>query len=181
MSLLIHPKCPRLRRPGRCACPEAYAIDASDAVLGIARAKAITPDKVEFALGDAWDPPKLEGGFTACLAAFFVSHIEKHRLPAFLAAIHTALAPGARVVLADNRFVPGNSTPISRTDAAGNTYQLRHLDDGRTFEVLKNFPKRAELSALVRPYADSISMEESEYFWCLNYKLRDSAIPQSNK
>lgn len=35
---------------------------------------------------------------------------------------------------------PGSSTPISRTDAAGNTCQLRMLSDGRRCEGLKNFP-----------------------------------------
>ena len=30
-------------------------------------------------------------------------------------------------------------------DKAGNTYQLRRLDDGGTFEILKNFPVRDRL------------------------------------
>jgi demethylmenaquinone methyltransferase/2-methoxy-6-polyprenyl-1,4-benzoquinol methylase len=37
------------------------------------------------------------------------------------------------VVFIDNMFVPGNSTPLSRTDDRGNTYQQRSLDDGRSF------------------------------------------------
>ena len=45
----------------------------------------------------------------------------------------------------DNNYVIGSSTPISRTDANGNTYQARPLQDGSTHEVLKNFPSQAEL------------------------------------
>ncbi|GAB4121647.1 MAG: hypothetical protein Fur0014_21330 [Rubrivivax sp.] len=39
-------------------------------------------------------------------------------LPPWLEALHARLAPGARVVVLDNRFVPGIGTPIPRPDQA---------------------------------------------------------------
>jgi len=48
-------------------------------------------------------------------------------------------------VFFDNRYVEGSSTPISRRDAQGNTYQARKLDNGSAHEVLKNFPTEREL------------------------------------
>ena len=41
------------------------------------------------------------------------------------------------MVYVDNRYVAGSSTPISRRDEFGNTYQLRSLKDGTHYEVLK--------------------------------------------
>ncbi len=143
-----------------------YATDASDEVLEIARAKGLNPDLVSFARGDAFSPPRDSGNFTAGFAAFWWSHIPLFRLPAFLESFHAALLPGARVVFTDNRFVPGSSTPISRTDEAGNTYQQRPLDNGTTHEVLKNFPGADQLQHILQPHSDAVHLVDFDYFWC---------------
>lgn len=151
------------------AVKSVLATDASDEVLAIARSKSLDPERVFFALGDAYDPPGHSHAFTAGFAAFWWSHIPRARLTPFLNRFHAALAPGARVVFADNRFVPGSSTPISRIDAAGNTYQLRYLQDGTTHEILKNFPTAGELRDILNPYSDAIEILELDYFWCVSY------------
>jgi hypothetical protein len=75
----------------------------------------------------------------------------------WLDTLHARLQPGARVVLLDNSFVQTSSTPISRRDEAGNTYQLRTLDDGSVHEVLKNFPTpEASASAMLGPRARQV-------------------------
>ncbi len=79
------------------------------------------------------------------MAHFWWSHIANSDQPEFLRHITTKLAPGGRLLMIDNRFVEGSSTPISRTDAAGNTYQIRKLSDGTTYEILKNFPSLQDL------------------------------------
>lgn len=145
------------------------ATDASEAVLAIARAKGLDPARVSFRLADAYNPLRQSHNFTAGFAAFWWSHIPRARLTPFLNRFHAALVPGARVVFADNRFVPGSSTPICRTDAAGNTYQQRHLQDGTTHEVLKNFPSAEELRAILQPYSDAIEIATFDYFWCASY------------
>jgi hypothetical protein len=68
------------------------------------------------------------------------SHVPLQRLAGWLQTLHARLEPGARVVFLDNSFVQTSSTPISRCDEQGNTYQQRTLDDGSVHEVLKNFP-----------------------------------------
>ena len=85
--------------------------------------------------------------------------------------LHSRLARGAQVVLLDNRFVAGSSTPISRRDADGNTYQQRTLDDGSVHEVLKNFPDRdAALAASAMRVRDVVWREHTHY-WVLSYTL----------
>ena len=57
--------------------------------------------------------------------------------------------PGARVVILDNRFVAGSSTPIARADATAIPTRCAALDDGSVHEVLKNFPTRDEALAVL--------------------------------
>ena len=70
----------------------------------------------------------------------------------------------------DNRFVAGSSTPLARRDADGNTYQQRVLTDGRTFEVLKNFPSAQEVvAAIERVGGRRVELCDLPYYWCATY------------
>ena len=82
-----------------------------------------------------------------------------------------ALQPGLQIVLFDNRFVEGSSTPISRCTETGDTYQDRQLSDGTSFEVLKNFPSAESLSSLLNQFCGNVSVRESHYFWLASGNL----------
>jgi demethylmenaquinone methyltransferase/2-methoxy-6-polyprenyl-1,4-benzoquinol methylase len=75
------------------------------------------------------------------------------------------------VVFIDNRFVPGSSTPIACTDAAGDSWQLRRLDDGSVHEVLKNFPTRDEALRALGTRARDVAWIEHPHYWVLDYAL----------
>jgi demethylmenaquinone methyltransferase/2-methoxy-6-polyprenyl-1,4-benzoquinol methylase len=79
--------------------------------------------------------------------------------------------PGAQVVFIDNVYVEGSSTPVSRTDAHGDTYQTRRLDDGSKHEVLKNFPTESALRAAVDGLATDMRVEFLQYYWILTYRV----------
>ena len=85
--------------------------------------------------------------------------------------MHARLAPGARVVFLDNSYVQVSSTPLSRTDAAGNTYQQRTLSDGSLHEVLKNFPTREQAFAMLGPRARRPQWQAHTHYWVLSYEL----------
>ena len=68
-------------------------------------------------------------------------------------------------MLVDNNYVPGSNHPITRTDIQGNTYQRRSLDDGSTWEVLKNFPTPTELSAQLARHGTEAQIRSLEYYW----------------
>jgi SAM-dependent methyltransferase len=150
------------------------ATDINDEVLAIARSKPMDPVKTTFLKADACDLPVFAQEFTGGLAAFWWSHVTKAKLRDFLLVFHGALKPGARVVFIDNRYVEGNSTPISRVDGQGNTYQLRRLDNGSTHEVLKNFPTESELRGAVAGLAAEVHVEWRQYYWVLSYLAADS-------
>ena len=158
--------------------PEAAAITATDAspeALELAREKPYPPGRVRFTLADAYALSHVPGDFTAGMAAFWWSHVPCARQAAFLHGLHRRLGIGATVVLVDNRFVVGSSTPISRRDAEGNTYQRRRLADGTEYEVLKNFPAQAELEAALTPFAEEVSVTEFAYYWGARYRVASAA------
>lgn len=147
------------------------ATDVNEEVLEIARGRCIPEDRVRFLLGDAYAPSLTGDTFTAGFAGFWWSHVPKAELNGFLSGFHRCLAPRSRVVFIDNRYVEGSSTPVSRTDADGNTYQQRRLKDGSSHEVLKNFPDEAQLRNAVSASATEIDVRLLDYFWVLSYRL----------
>jgi len=136
------------------------ATDLNDEVLAIARTKPMAPGRVTFRREDAYALAPAPRFFTAGLAAFWWSHVPKARLRSFLDGFHRRFAPGATIVFIDNVYVEGSSTPLSRADESGNTYQSRKLDDGSTHEVLKNFPDESELRAAVEGLATALSRQQ---------------------
>jgi ubiquinone/menaquinone biosynthesis C-methylase UbiE len=148
---------------------ELVAVDASGEVLRLARARVAPSRSTSFVLGDAYRLPVAAGGFGAAFAGFWFSHVPRARVGEFLAGLHRVLAPGSIVVLLDNRYVDGSSTPIAERDEAGNTYQVRSLRDGSTHKVLKNFPSKSDLLDAVYPAASQIRFYEWRYFWALEY------------
>lgn len=66
----------------------------------------------------------------ACGTGFWLSHLTKPDVTRFIDTLHGRLYKGSLVLFADNQYVEGSSTPISRTDGGGNTYQMRTLKSG---------------------------------------------------
>jgi ubiquinone/menaquinone biosynthesis C-methylase UbiE len=151
------------------------ATDINEEVLAIARSKPIDTRKTTFRKENASNLPLFSQRFTGGLAVFWWSHIPKARLRDFLQEFHRIFSPCARIVFIDNCYVEGSSTPISRTDKHGNTYQIRRLDDGSTHEVLKNFPTVSELHAAIEGLGGDVRVEFLRYYWILSYVLKSNA------
>lgn len=146
------------------------ATDINEEVLQIARTKDYSGENVIFERRNAFQLSSLTGRFTAGLAAFWWSHLKKSEIAKFLRHFHQVLSPDAKVVFMDNKYVPGSSIPISRTDETGNTYQLRKLENGTEYEVLKNFPDESELRKTVKRLAKNIRFFDLPYYWLLSYQ-----------
>ncbi|MGD1862908.1 MAG: class I SAM-dependent methyltransferase [Leptolyngbyaceae cyanobacterium] len=140
-----------------------HATDMSHTLAAAARAScghgAVTAGVV-----DAFNVPA-SPGVDCLVAGFFLSHVLIARRPAFFGGLAKALDLGVRLVLFDNRYVPGSSTPISRRSKTGDTYQQRQLADSSAHEVIKNFPVAGELSALLAHYCSDVEVLEREFFW----------------
>ena len=145
-------------------------IDANDETLAVARAKGIA--NARFAVADAYAIPSPAQRYDGALVTFWWSHVPRQRIDEFLRGLHRQLAAGAAVLIADNTYVDGNSTPIARTDDAGNIYQTRALENGERYEVLKNFPSRAELQTWGERFGADVDVRFLTYFWILRYRSR---------
>lgn len=146
------------------------ATDASPVMLQLAKAKPALKDRVEFQQADAFQLP--QGDFDACLAGFWWSHIKRTEQTAFLEGLQTSCGSGALLVMFDNCYVEGDSTPIARTDAEGNTYQIRRLPDGSRHEVIKNFPTDSALRKKMSNHTRDIRITRNTHFWMLTCVLR---------
>ena len=153
------------------------ATDLNPETMAVARAKPL-PQRadgspiVEFRTVDAYTLAELGNDrFNAAFAGCWWSHVPLQRLSAWLDTLHARLEHGARVVMLDNSFVQTSSTPITHSDAHGNTYQTRPLDDGSTHEVLKNFPSPEQAFAALGPRARDPQWLPFEHYWVLHYTL----------
>jgi SAM-dependent methyltransferase len=149
------------------------ATDLNPETLAWARTKPL-PAGVRFGEVDAHTLHGLDAAqrFSGAFAGCWWSHVPLSRLTPWLELLHSRLAPGARVVFLDNAFVHTSSTPLSRRDADGNTYQQRTLDDGSAHEVVKNFPTRDEAFARLGPRAREAEWIAHRHYWVLSYTLR---------
>lgn len=153
-------------------CASWLATDINLETMAIAQAKALPAGKVRFAAVDAYTLAELQGQtFNAAFTGCWWSHVPLARLRAWLALLHQHLESGARVVMLDNSFVQTSSTPLTRTDAEGNTYQNRVLDDGSVHEVLKNFPTPEQAFAMLGPRAVNPQWTQHTHYWVLTYEL----------
>jgi demethylmenaquinone methyltransferase/2-methoxy-6-polyprenyl-1,4-benzoquinol methylase len=147
------------------------ATDLNPGTMEVARRKPM-PACVRFATADAYTLAGVdEGPFDGAFAGCWWSHVPLRRLAGWLDAFHARLDSGAQVVMLDNGYVQTSSTPISRRDADGNTYQRRTLDDGTVHEVLKNFPTREQALEIVGRRAVEPTWVEYANYWTLAYRL----------
>lgn len=148
------------------------ATDINPSVIDVALRKEYAVGRVSFKRCDAYELTALPGEFSAAFAAFWWSHVPSSQLPTFLAGLHSRLGAGGKVVLLDNCYVEGSSTPVSRHDEYGDGYQIRRLASGKEFEVLKNFPQDDELMEAVKAAGTDIVVERLRYYWCMHYTVR---------
>jgi SAM-dependent methyltransferase len=154
--------------------PEAASVLATDInpeVLAVARGKGLPADKVQFALGNAFEL-NVGGKYSACFAGFLWSHVKRQEQAGFLEHLREKLGKDTLLVLIDNSYVEGSNTPIARTDLEGNTYQIRRLPNGERYEVLKNFPTDSALRKKLARAVKEIRIVRLEHYWMLTGRLK---------
>ena len=141
------------------------ATDLNAETLELARAREYGPAAVAFRLADAYALDRVPGEFDAAFIGFFWSHVRRADLPRFLAGLRARLGPGTRLIVLDNRYVPRSNHPVSAVTEAGDTYQRRTLSDGRSYEIVKNFPGRRQFTADVAGVAAGLRWTQLRYYW----------------
>jgi SAM-dependent methyltransferase len=148
------------------------ACDTADEPLAIAREKQLPANKVEFRVADAYAIDARPAEFDAGAAMFWLSHVPKARLGAFLMQFHAALGAGAIVVMCDNVYNPGVGGDLVAPPDSADTFKRRTLDSGEQFEVLKNYYTHEQLRELLQPVTDQLSIHFGRCYWRLTYRVR---------
>ena len=157
------------------------ALDASAETFDVARSRLAGLDaasasapglkQVQWLIGDAYAIPQPAVLYDAAFAGFWFSHVPLARQREFLLGLTRVLKPGAKVVLLDNLYVPGSSTPISERDAYGNSFQTRLLADGSEHRLLKNFPTESQLIDCVKGLGTEPVLTTWQYFWAFEFTV----------
>jgi 2-polyprenyl-3-methyl-5-hydroxy-6-metoxy-1,4-benzoquinol methylase len=113
------------------------AVDASSEMIAINRQR-VQSERVTYVLADlfTWQPDRTYDGV---FFGFWLSHVPLERLDAFLQKVATALRPGGKLFFLDNLREATATSPDQHLPAADTQVMTRKLNDGRTYEIVKNF------------------------------------------
>ncbi len=123
---------------------ELFLFDAAAAPLDRARERLLAHRlRAHLHVRDAWAEPDepADGLFTG----FWLSHVERDRLPAFLALVRRWLRPGGRFAFLDS--LPDPASGAADHQAPADDRAVRRLDDGREFTIVKVYYRPEELAA----------------------------------
>ncbi len=118
--------------------------DAAAAPLERARERLVAHHlRAHLHLRDAWAEP--DRAVDAVFTGFWLSHVPRERLDAFLGIVRRWLKPGGLFAFIDSQFDPQSSAedhPMPADDSS-----IRRLDNGREFTIVKVYYERADLEA----------------------------------
>jgi len=149
------------------------ATDYNDEPLSIAVDRCLGPH-VTLLTADAYALPKFAGRFEVGMAHLWWSHVERQRRQEFLSHFASRLQPQATLLMIDQTYVEDLCSPISRRDAWGNEYTLRTLEDGASYEIVKNFFSLQELQDSLGDMCEDIEITWLRHFWALSGRFRAS-------
>lgn len=122
--------------------------DAAAAPLERARERLVAHRlRAHLHVRDAWDEP--DRTVDAVFAGFWLSHLPRTRLDAFLGVVRRWLKPGGTFAFIDSLLDPQSSA--ADHPAPADDRSVRRLDDGREFTIVKVYYEPGELeTALAR-------------------------------
>jgi len=128
-----------------------------------------------FLVADAYALPMFDCAFDVGMAHLWWSHVDKRRERVFLSHFAARLRTGAELLMIDQRYSESCSMPAFRRDRAGNRYELRSLENGRIFQIIKNYPTPEQLQASLSDLCEEVEVTSLHYFWALRARVRNDA------
>jgi demethylmenaquinone methyltransferase/2-methoxy-6-polyprenyl-1,4-benzoquinol methylase len=121
------------------------AVDASPEMIEINRAR-VASEHVFYVLADlfSWRPERV---YDVVFFGFWISHVPYERLDEFLASVAAMLRPGGKIFFLDGLREATSTAIDHQLPDEQNQLMLRKLNDGRTFEIIKNFYDSVDLAA----------------------------------
>lgn len=147
------------------------SVDINASLLEQAKKRCQRFSNVTFLPADVYTLEGVPAGFSAAFGILWWSHIPRKQIADFLRVLHGKLRPGAIVMFVDQLPYGGHDR---RQDANGNTLEQRILPDGRSFEIVKNFPSEEDIRNVLAGIAENIRYIErpDEKSWEVVYSLK---------
>jgi SAM-dependent methyltransferase len=118
--------------------------DANDAPLDLARERLLAHGlRAHLHVRDAWAEP--DRRVAAVFTGFWLSHVPRGRLDAFLRVVRSWLLPGGRFAAIDS--LPDPQSGAADQPRPAEDRSVRRLADGREFEIVKVYYRPEELRA----------------------------------
>jgi len=148
------------------------ATDRDPFLVSMVRTRLSEATNVQCTVADAYRLEDLGGPFSAAFANFWWSHIPRKRLSSFLTQFHRILAPRALVMFMDDLPYYHRSTRHLNDD--GDLLEERTLQNGETFEIIKNFPTSLEILTILSEHADDVVYKQfaADGYWTVRYRTR---------
>lgn len=142
------------------------AFDASPEMIALNRAKLAGRGgvRVTYQVGDifAWQPDR---AYDAVCFGFWISHVPLERLDAFLRTVAAALKPGGKVFFVDGQRESSSTAADHRLPEADAQTMTRRLNDGREYQIVKNFFAPAALSARCAAAGLAVDVRETATYF----------------
>ncbi len=139
------------------------AVDASQEMLAINHAR-LGSERVSYVQADLfqWQPNRTYDAVCFC---FWISHVPLDRLDSFLSMVASALKPGGKVFFVDSQPKPNDTTSDQPLLDKDQQVITRILNDGRTFQIIKNFYDPQDLtSRFSRAHLQMTVQEKPNFF-----------------
>ena len=139
------------------------AVDASPEMVTINQAR-VGDDRVRYIIDDlfTWQPSQT---YDAVVFCFWISHVPLERLDGFWATVARALKPGGKVFFLDGRREPTSTASNHQLPEVGAQVMTRRLNDGRAFEVVKNFYDPETLAGQCKRAGLDVSVHETPTYF----------------
>lgn len=142
--------------------------DVNEAPLELARERLVAHGlRAHLHVRDAWAEPDRQ--VTGLFAGFWLSHVPRGRLDAFLGLARRWLTPGGVFAAIDSLPDPESGANDQPRPAGGRDRAVRRLADGREFEIVKVYYRPDELrAALLRAGFRTAEVSTTgRFFWLL--------------
>lgn len=146
------------------------AIDASREMIAINRAK-VASERVIYEQADlfAWQPERTYDAICFC---FWISHVPLERIDGFLRVVAKALRPGGKVFFVDSRRAQTVTAIDQVLPQQTEQEMVRKLNDGREFQIVKNFYDPAWLSERCAANGLDVTVKETLTSFIYGYGTR---------
>jgi SAM-dependent methyltransferase len=139
------------------------AVDASPEVLTINRER-VKSDRVRYVEADLfnWQP---DGAYDSVFFGFWLSHVPAERLTSFWNLVKSALAPRGKLFLIDSRREPTGSAYDQTTPPESGQMLTSRLNDGRSFEIVKNFYEPGEIMSTAMECGIELDVRDTDLYF----------------